>query len=557
MISTLLIILTSCREESDFLNNISDSSKTYNLTKENVETRILNKADFENCSFIKNAVNQFENVLKDKNSQLNSSSSSSSSEAKNSETLFGYQIYTNVSEEVKYLDATYTSFYILGSEDGYEEKLVLKSINQKVVEKYIIRYKRINGFAIDNSSYQTIKIEEPSEGNDNLVLLQTSFTMLCTTYTITSFDCGEGGHHSNGVKCPVLGIVMPYDVVTSSFDPDCLNNTGGGGGTSGGSGGGGGTSTGTTTPAVVTIPTTAPLYSTLRPKGARCNPLGLTEAEITQLNGNYDLRLKIYQYLWSRGLYPFSNNGCEDLGTEFGVEYVKYILQFFSNNPSISWDEFRSTKHDAEPNTSVDFENNESGNYDETLVTDFDFENQQVQWPTISNVIPVSDFVGWGTTGIRRNCMDYAKAQIAKKGYKISNYYDVDSQGNKQTFQIYTEQNGVNLTDLYKGVSYLKYALSNGIPVVVGIDDQSTQSPNLDQSTDHFVVIVGMGTDSNGRYFRFYDNASSDASQGAHSENKLYYKPAQKIFTGKTQCGGYRDNDTEYDYIMTMIRKSK
>lgn len=120
VISTLLIILTSCREESDFLNNISDSSKTYNLTKENVETRILNKADFENCSFIKNAVNQFENVLKDKNSQLNSSSSSSS-EAKNSETLFGYQIYTNVSEEVKYLDATYTSFYILGSEDGYEE----------------------------------------------------------------------------------------------------------------------------------------------------------------------------------------------------------------------------------------------------------------------------------------------------------------------------------------------------------------------------------------------------------------------------------------------------
>lgn len=40
VISTLLIILTSCREESDFLNNISDSSKTYNLTKENVETRI-------------------------------------------------------------------------------------------------------------------------------------------------------------------------------------------------------------------------------------------------------------------------------------------------------------------------------------------------------------------------------------------------------------------------------------------------------------------------------------------------------------------------------------
>lgn len=155
--------------------------------------------------------------------------------------------------------------------------------------------------------------------------------------------------------------------------------------------------------------------------------------------------------------------------------------------------------------------------------------------------------------------MDYAKAQIAKKGYKVSNYYDVDSKGNKQTFQIYTGQGGVNLNDLYKGMSYLKYALSNGIPVIVGVDDKVGHPGNLDKSTDHFVVIVGMGTDSKGRYFRFYDNASGTdpQNQGANPENKLYIKYPEKIFTGKTYCSTYRDTQTEYDYIITMIRKSK
>ena len=235
---------------------------------------------------------------------------------------------------------------------------------------------------------------------------------------------------------------------------------------------------------------------------------------------------------------------------------INFAQQFFTNNPAATWEQFLYNKHSNEPNSSIDIENNVAGNYDENIYANFDFENQQTQWPTINTVIPISEFVGWGATGIRRNCMDYAKAQIAKKGYKVSNYYDVDSQGNKQTFQIYTEQGGVNLNDLYKGVSYLKYALSNGIPVIVGIDDKTGHPGNLDNSTDHFVVIVGMGTDSKGRYFRFYDNASGDVSQGTHPENKLYIKYPQRIFTGQTQCVGYRA-DTGYDYIMTMIRKSK
>lgn len=244
-----------------------------------------------------------------------------------------------------------------------------------------------------------------------------------------------------------------------------------------------------------------------------------------------------------------------------GSNFLYWGIDFLKQNPSINWVQFEKLIHNKNnyenfASTSIDEDNNQSGNYDETLYSDFDFENQQTQWPTINPVIPASNFVGWGASGIRRNCMDYAKAQIAKSGYKVSNYYDVDSQGNKQTFQIYTEQGGVNLNDLYKGVSYLKYALSNGIPVIVGIDDKTGHPGNLDSSTDHFVVIVGMGTDSKGRYFRFYDNAAGDQTQGTHSENKLYIKYPDRIFTGQTQCVGYRAG-TEYDYIITMIRKSK
>lgn len=280
---------------------------------------------------------------------------------------------------------------------------------------------------------------------------------------------------------------------------------------------------------------------------------------IPNIDGVINAYADVYHWGLYNGLSAENKFKCyQALLLSSDTSYVNFSIGFFYNNPTTTWEQFLYNKHKGEPNASFDFNDNESGNYDETIFENFDFENQQTQWPTIANVISPSDFVGWNAPGIRKNCMDYAKAQFAKKGYKISNYYDVDSQGNKQTFQIYTEQNGVNLNDLYKGVSYIKYALSHGIPVIVGIDDAAGSPGNLDNSTDHFVVIVGMGTDSNGKFFRFYDNASGidPLNQGANPENKLYYKYPEKIFTGKTYCIDYR-NGTQHDYIITMIRKSK
>jgi len=95
----------------------------------------------------------------------------------------------------------------------------------------------------------------------------------------------------------------------------------------------------------------------------------------------------------------------------------------------------------------------------------FGFSTNQQTCPTINPVISINDFVGWNRS-LHPNwgCMEYSKAQIAKKGYKISNYFDNQGNISNQTIQIYISQNGVNQTELQKGLSYLKYALENSIP---------------------------------------------------------------------------------------------
>lgn len=107
---------------------------------------------------------------------------------------------------------------------------------------------------------------------------------------------------------------------------------------------------------------------------------------------------------------------------------------------------------------------------------------------------------------------------------------------------------------LSQGLSYLKYALSNGIPVIVGVDDNPGHPGNLDSTTDHFIVIVGMGSDSTGKYFQFYDNATKVLSNGTSNLNKLYYNASSGLIRGTSQAQPYA---TGLTYTITMIRKSK
>jgi hypothetical protein len=123
-----------------------------------------------------------------------------------------------------------------------------------------------------------------------------------------------------------------------------------------------------------------------------------------------------------------------------------------------------------------------------------------------------------------------------------------------QTFQIYKASTGVNNSALVQGLSYIRYALAAGIPVIAGVDDQpGSPTPGTDNTTDHFIVIVGMGTNTTGKYLQFYDNADGTMSRGASSSNLLYYDANSGYVQGTSEAR-YAQG---LIYRLTMIRKSK
>lgn len=177
-----------------------------------------------------------------------------------------------------------------------------------------------------------------------------------------------------------------------------------------------------------------------------------------------------------------------------------------------------------------------------------------VQFPTINPIIPIRDFVGWNTNLYPSNwdCMDYAKKQIEFLGYTLSKY---NAPG--QTIQIYTEKDGTNFNLVKEGIGYLITALKNNIPVIVGVDIKNGSSnPLTDNSTDHFIVIVGSGHENGKDYFLFYDNASGIPQYGASNLNRLYYNPINGRISG-TSSTPYASRAGHHEYILTQIRKSK
>ena len=242
----------------------------------------------------------------------------------------------------------------------------------------------------------------------------------------------------------------------------------------------------------------------------------------------------------------------EQSHSEAAKHFTSEAISSLENGLVQTFAEFNAkTRSFLDNNAINDFENNMEGGIDLTSYPLF--SPFQDSWPSITAVIPKDNFIGWGYGNIPENCMDYAKAQIATSGYQISNYFNQ----NNQTLQIYTEQNGVDQNKLVEGLSYLKYALQNNIPVIVGIDLKvGTANLPTDKTTDHFVVLVGMGSDTNGNFFRFYDNASGLPSKGADPSNKLYYNQTSGKLEGKSATT-YGSSPNHHDYIVTQIRKSK
>jgi len=214
----------------------------------------------------------------------------------------------------------------------------------------------------------------------------------------------------------------------------------------------------------------------------------------------------------------------------------------------------------APDQTDDDPDNNPDGGYDNTVYPDY---QDGTPWPTVPNVISKSNFVIYDNS----DCLVLAKRQIAQLGYTISDY---NTPG--QTIQAYTEAGGVNSTNTKLAVSYINSALSRGIPVIVGVDGFTSTSTHIvkkgnlrtDASTDHFIVIVGMGTDSKGNFYEFYDSSTTIKADGTSDNNKLYYNGSTGTISGNTSSQydnaakqAMPGHDYYHPYIMTQVRKSK
>jgi hypothetical protein len=204
----------------------------------------------------------------------------------------------------------------------------------------------------------------------------------------------------------------------------------------------------------------------------------------------------------------------------------------------------------------ADEDNNPDGNFDITTYPDYD--PQSTPWPTISDVLSGKGFIPYYAGS---NCLDLAKQQIAPN--TISNY---GAPG--QTIQIYTEAAGSNVANAKTAISYINSELSNGRPVIVGVDVLPGQSkpPYTDNSTDHFIEIVASGTDNNGNYYQFRDNSTKNATFGTSSNNKLYFNPTTGKISGNTttaydnpeaQAAAHNAGINTHPYILTQVRKNK
>ncbi|MBD3906414.1 hypothetical protein NAL32_19760 [Chryseobacterium sp. Ch-15] len=125
-----------------------------------------------------------------------------------------------------------------------------------------------------------------------------------------------------------------------------------------------------------------------------------------------------------------------------------------------------------------------------------------------------------GKSPIVFNCWDAAARQVKYGGnYETSTSDRVNMSGLES-------QKNLKI-DVQKGVDLIISNLNEGKSVVAGIDYGPNQEGvnNSNESTDHFVNIVGYGKDKKGYFFSYYDNAiEGGEKEGINIEkNKFYY----------------------------------
>jgi hypothetical protein len=163
---------------------------------------------------------------------------------------------------------------------------------------------------------------------------------------------------------------------------------------------------------------------------------------------------------------------------------------------------------------------------------------------TINDVLKGQSLVPYAN-----NCHTAANQQCINAGVRPGGPYD---QVNTMVDNSLPNKGGFGNENLTTNTQAAKMMITNNLsnkkPVLTGVYYGGNNPGNRNEMTDHFVVIVGQGSDRNGNYYTYYDNYGKEGSNTVL--NKLYVKKNGHI----TGIRKHFINDKEYQFYVTEVR---
>lgn len=185
-------------------------------------------------------------------------------------------------------------------------------------------------------------------------------------------------------------------------------------------------------------------------------------------------------------------------------------------------------------------------------------------WPSVNPVLNLPK----GDIGQVSHSLELADKII--KNFSIRNRYTVfPPSGQPNILQIYQLNTGTIIENTVQGLLYTIRSLEAGSPVVFGINYNPYNNDNinsLDSSTDHYIIIVGMGND--GRNFFWALDIGSLLCDYTDSKKEnpplLGLSPNNKIYLDKNWPGLLKADSswsncfasTKQPYKVTQILRS-
>ena len=153
--------------------------------------------------------------------------------------------------------------------------------------------------------------------------------------------------------------------------------------------------------------------------------------------------------------------------------------------------------------------------------------SRPTQLPTIRLTFSASNYPGYGN-GL--DCMGVCKVILNKM---LGSWNEV------QRYQLYKEKTDGSLQlvgNPTTAFEMMNESLEQKKPLLVGIHYRQG-SPNSDETTDHFVVIIGRGYDDNRQqyYYNYIETGryKESANEALSNKNRLYYDVEKGTFSGE------------------------